>query len=679
MKKLLLVFLALLMCAMPLVSCGGDDVTTEKPEETTAYDYDKIPEVIEPHETKTLTKDELGYRASVVSGTSKYWVADAKVDETGSVIITSYNPGTTVITVKNSYSEKIELTVTVGLDYSIESVEFEKFEMPEKYVYATDYGIKPTNTGDENSAAFQAAINALPDGGTVYVPRGIYEIKKTIEVGSNITLRLEGVLPEYNTEYSASISSKVNSGKFAVIRAGGGDMFINHKHNDWGRIGNDNIAFIGGMLDMNGKNRCFIWCCADGVLLENVIMKDCPNNHAIQITGSDNVTIRDCMFAGYNDNNKANVTTAETIQIEATTPGAISGNHQTSPSRFEEYEYYHCENIVIENVYFGKSDKYGTHTFPIGHHGHTDKSSANGLKILDCTFENPRVVAIRCYGYSNVEIAGNKFISNQGEALGGNGRYMIELTFATSDVKYGGSYLAIGYARTACLNYDIHDNVFEIGESSNMGGVLKTLASGTVSFDAKAEKDLLVKDFYKNPSYKFTGYKMVGNRVENLNIHDNKIAMKNNAVASAFHLSGVRGLNLENNEIESTKTLVSSKISGEELYGVQATGNCTLLKDFEKNFVVLGNSKNTTVPILMTGGEADIEAFCTASSGATVTFSAGEGGKIERRAEADGVLYVEPAADEGYTFDGYYVDGVKIDGARFDFNTTTTVEVRFAK
>ena len=61
---------------------------------------------------------------------------------------------------------------------------------------------------------------------------------------------------------------------------------------------------------------------------------------------------------------------------------------------------------------------------------------------------------------------------------------------------------------------------------------------------------------------------------------------------------------------------------------------------------------------------------------------AGEGGIINRYAEADGTLYVEPVANEGYVFDGYYVDGAKIDGAkidgaRFDFNVTTTVEVRF--
>lgn len=106
------------------------------------------------------------------------------------------------------------------------------------------------------------------------------------------------------------------------------------------------------------------------------------------------------------------------------------------------------------------------------------------------------------------------------------------------------------------------------------------------------------------------------------------------------------------------------------------------MTEYEKNFVVSAFAKNTTKPIVMKGGEADVEAFCTASSTATyynITFSAGEGGKIERSADYDGVLYVEPVADEGYAFDGYYVDGVKIEDSRFEFKSAITIEVRFAK
>ena len=189
-------------------------------------------------------------------------------------------------------------------------------------------------------------------------------------------------------------------------------------------------------------------------------------------------------------------------------------------------------------------------------------------------------------------------------------------------------------------------------------------------------KSLISKNFYKDNSYKFTGYKLVTNRVERLYIHDNQITVLNGVAPSLFQLASIRGLCIEDNEINASKTYESSKLGDEEIYGASLSANCTTIEHLDKNFVVLGTSKNTTVPIVMTGGEADIEAFCTAAS-ATVTFSAGEGGKIERRAEADGVLYVEPAADEGYVFDGYYLDGAKIEDARFEFGTTTTVEVRF--
>lgn len=678
MKKLLLIFLALWICAMPLVSCQGDQQAPA--EESAESDAVEDIGVLEPFEERTVTKEALGYSAAVVSNASEPLVADASVDGEGSVVVASYNPGTSVITVKNSYAEKLELRVTVGEDRSIEKIEFDAFQMPEKYVYADDYGLKSSNAGNANSAALQAAIDALDGGGTVYVPRGFYEIKKTVEVKSNVTIRLEGVLEEYNTEYSADVSSRVNSGKFAVIRASGNDMFINHKYNDWGRTGSDNIAFIGGVLDMGGRNRCFIWSCADGVLLENVVMKDCPNNHAIQITGSDNVTIRDCMFAGYNVSaSGGNVTSAETIQIESTDPVAIGGDAATAPSRFEENEYYHCENVVIENVYFGPSDKYGSHTFPIGHHNHTDRSAVTGLKILGCTFHNPRVVAIRCFAYSDVEIASNKFLSNEGNALGGVGRYMIELNFKDTDVQTNGAYLALSHTRQACLNYNIHDNVFEIGEKSKMGGAVHTLKSRNFEFDAKAYDGIKLTDFYTSPVYSFTGYQFVQNRVENMSVCNNRITMKNNAVNSAIFLSGVRGLTVENNEIESTRSLLAGKLGGESIYG-GIFSDCISMDQYERTFVVSAFAKNRTKPVVMTGGGTNIEAFCTAENASEyykLSFSATEGGRLERHASADGSLILSPTPKVGYAFDGYYLNGVKLETARFEFSTSTEIEVRF--
>ena len=687
MKKLLILALCLIMCVSPLVACGGPDTTAPEttapetnPPETT-YDYDKIPDVIEPHEDKVVTAEELGYQA-VVASTEKYWVARASVSKkTGDVTITSLNPGTTVITVKNKYAEKLELTVTVGLDYSIESIEFEKFEMPANYVVATDYGMSPTL--EDNAPKLQAAIDAVAakGGGTVYVPKGIYN-SKVVVIKEGVSVRLEGVIENYNAALSSITASNISNSSacnFAVIKAVKGQIgiFINHTPKTRGANGYDNFGFYGGVLDMNGSVRALIWVCAENVTMENVILKDCPNDHAIQITGSKNVTVRDCLFAGYNH---GTVYTRETIQIEATTPGAIGG----TTSQFDEYEYFHCENVLIENCYFGKSDKYGFHHIPIGHHGHTQKPSVTGLVIRGCNFDNPRIVALRIFGFSNVEIYDNYFLSNQDVAVDGVGRYMIELTFSKGQVKLpSGAYLATEYERGACQNISIYDNEFELGTLSTMSGILTTLQYNSYGYDAKAELNLQCADFYKDKPYLFTGYKMVGNLVSNLRVYDNEIAInnlqKNGMGKSAFYLTGVKGLLIKDNTIESSiRDLSSAKLGNDEIYGAVLSA-CTPMDKFEHTFVVQAISGNRKCPIVMTGGEADINAFCTTSNLTTptnLTFSATEGGIINRWAEA-GSLFVEPIAHEGYVFDGYYQNGEKLEGDRFEFASATTVEVRF--
>lgn len=106
MKKLLLVLLALLTCAMPLVSCRGDQQAPT--EESAESDAVEDIGVLEPFEERTVTKESLGYSAAVVSNASEPLIADASIDGEGSVVVVSYNPGTSVITVKNSYAEKPE-------------------------------------------------------------------------------------------------------------------------------------------------------------------------------------------------------------------------------------------------------------------------------------------------------------------------------------------------------------------------------------------------------------------------------------------------------------------------------------------------------------------------------------------------------------------------------------------
>lgn len=668
MKKIALIVLCTAICLSFLAACGEPDDTTA-PEKTTTYDYDKIPEVIEPHEKKTLTAEELNF-SSVLTRTSKYWVADAAVDDNGDLLITSYNPGTTVITLTNNYSETLDVTVTVGLDYSIKSAEYTPFELPEKHAFVTDFGASPDKA--DNASAIQAAIDSLPDGGTVYVPRGIYK-SKIIELKENITLRLEGVLPEYNTQYTAELDRRISDGEFAVILSIGGDMFVNHKPGGWGRTGADNFSVIGGVIDMAGQSRCFIWCCADGVLLQNVIMKDCLGNHAIQITGSKNVTIRDCMFAGYKENTGAN---NETIQIETSHPGAINSSSSKKQSYFDYYEYISCENITFENVYFGRSIKNDSHNIPIGHHAQHAGDVVRGLKIIGCTFDNPRQAALRAFSYSDVEIAECEFISNVANSSNAN-RAIIELTLATGDVFYNSGYLTIEADRGGCRNLDIHDNVFTLGANSQKNCVIETLKTGNTSSDAVAYlSKMLYADYKAKPVY-FTGYKLMTNRMENIRVYDNEINVENSANC-LFRFLGVKGLLIENNTINTENKLANGVLNGEIIEGSMIGGSSSA-DYYAKNFTVSALPKNSKVPILLESENGEIEAFCKGSSNdyKTITFSIKEGGIINRYTDGDGRLYIEPIADEGYVFDGYYVGEDKLDGEKFEFDTAVAVELRF--
>lgn len=642
---------------------------------STEYDYSKIPDVIEPHESKTVPAEELGLDVHLIS-TEKYYVANAARNSDGDITVTSYNPGTTVITVRNTYGEAMTLDVTVGLDYSLERIDVHKFEMPKNYVNALDFGLDPDSK--DNAEALQAAINALPRGGVVYIPKGRYATTY-VELKSNVALRLEGILPEYNTEYSEVIASLVSGGEFfAVLASVSGDMFVNTPNMGAGRNGADNIEITGGVIDMEGRSRAFVWACADGVLLRNVIMKDCPNDHAIQVTGCENVTISDCMFAGYNFKN--GTTGAECIQIETSHPGA-TGAASWAPAQFEEYEYYDSKNVRIENCYFGKSDEYDSATYFIGHHGHHASESLVGLKVLGCTFDNPRVVAFRAYAFSDVEIAECRFISDRANsAVPTEGRFMIEMNLNSGDVRLpSGAYLTKAETRGGCRNYRIHDNEFIIDEESLMGGFVKTLSTGTTWCDAKAYVNLYETDFYKNTPKNFTGYKLVTNNISNIRIYGNKFTVKNEISKILFDMVAVRGLEFKDNNFDVSREHISNNLDGVRCYGAYLIGS-TSVEQAKREFRIGALAANRSVPIILQSSEGDIKAYCTgadANQNYILTVKCDKGGTIERAVGEDGTLYVKAVAEEGYAFDGYYVNGKRV--GNFVFAESTAVTAVFVK
>ena len=76
-----------------------------------------------------------------------------------------------------------------------------------------NYGASPTKTADENQAAIQATVNALPaEGGTVYVPAGTFTTKP-FKLRSNMTLYIdEGAVIKGTTNWRDYATGNINNG-----------------------------------------------------------------------------------------------------------------------------------------------------------------------------------------------------------------------------------------------------------------------------------------------------------------------------------------------------------------------------------------------------------------------------------------------------------------------------------
>ena len=693
LTQLLSAILALLLflssCAHGVVQGGIPDgsesdtvapeTTVEAQETTAVQESDTAPETDPPGDNETpmqallLSSAKLGLKVKIASSDNERVVTAEMAG--GDLLLTSYNPGIATVTAMNSYGETVRISVTVARDYSFAETVYTPFVPPENAVLATDFGMSPGKS--DNAPYLQAAIDALPEGGTVYIPAGRYAITY-VELKSNITLRLEGILPEYNVAFEKIASKVQRVSDFAILETVTRDMFGNHKAGGYGREGASNITISGGVFDMKGKSRCFIWCCGDNITLENTVLRDCPNNHAIQVTGCTDVTIRNVLFAGYNL--KDNITSAEVIQIESSHKDAI-GATSAAGSKFDDYEYIACENVTIENCYFGRSDLYEAPTFPIGHHAQCSGASVTGLRILGCTFDNPRVVAIRAYAYTDVEIADCLFLSDRNNNVSKTPRYMIELTLKKSKVQLpSGAYLSTESTFGGCNNYRIRNNRFVIGSDSAFQGIITNLQSGITAYGIRAEADILLADHYKSTPVPFTGYQEVTCRISDIAIYENEITVDNHVGSYLYELNGVLGLVIRDNLLTTEREYPSAELGKEQVTGALLK-NCISKDYFEKNLTVTANARNQTAPIVLQDGDASVLLFCTGGNDglSTLRIRAEGGGRIAYTVNGDGTLTVTASADEGYRFDGYYAEGNRLSEGRATFGYDTTVTLRFSK
>ncbi len=271
----------------------------------------------------------------------------------------------------------------------------------------------------DSTVAIQNCLDRVcaSGGGTVYLPPGEYRIG-TLSLGWNTRLELAGGAGEKATAgwTPEAMKRAMDPAVSAIIRTTGKSVCNIFIYNlvPPASITNGcgNIAVEGGTFDCADRMKVLAFVCAKGVRVSNMVVKDLPNNHAFQIGGCLDVEIRNCLFAGYNfGRKKANCLTRETIQLETTSPAAITGSRTPcAPIFCPVGDYRPNRKVTVSGCWFGASERRGSQLIPLGHHGAS--RSCNGLVFTGNVIDNPRYCGLRLANVSNVLVANNAFIAS---------------------------------------------------------------------------------------------------------------------------------------------------------------------------------------------------------------------------------------------------------------------------
>lgn len=531
---------------------------------------------------------------------------------------------------------------------------FEHLSENMKRVNVRDFGAIGDGVANDTQA-IRAAAESLTDGGIVYIPAGIY-LMDFIPFYEGVTYLLDGKVDDVSKGYTDELRERVESGKeFALLRSTGkSDMFMNHELRKFAR-GNavSNYGMSGGALDCVGAVRAFIFVHCENVVLENCIVIDSPNNHAIQVTGSKNVVIRNCMFAGYNFNRGC--MTAETIQIEQNGPGSI-GPQMFSSSSMSYGEYTFTENVLVENCYFGKSNKFGAPLIPIGHHGQSYKPGVTGCVIRGCTFDNPRHMALRPYAWADLTIENNTFISTEPEKEVEVADALITYVVGKPNPKgigfddeghYLNATYEVDYACPGCLGSKIRNNKF-IVKGNRIPRILNAVGSNKQGM--KVTYNMIKIDEFMGKARIFNGYKTVRNMVSDLEFTDNEINILDSKPEVRDYLlrfEKVNGITLKNNVINSNVENYARWYRGNEAVELV---DCEVGNDALTRYIEGEGARGHRIHLPLGNGET-CSAHCACKL--LLTLYTDVRGSISAEGNEDGDGIVTVTAAEGYRFVGW--------------------------
>ena len=250
-------------------------------------------------------------------------------------------------------------------------------------------------------------------GATVIFEPGVtYRFDAQLSYGGDLTIKAKGA--HIVREHSGNMLSNSLGVTSATI----------------GYSGNGDIKIDGGVWDGNGVafydafNHFEIGHC-ENVIIQHAEFRDGVRAHAIDISASRNVTIRDCHFLGY-----AHVrsTSTDTLGDDRTFSEAVQLDQNTSISfSFGARDGTQCENIKFERNTVGARDenidpRFGSYQVGIGGHGAIHDLFPSNIIITKNTFYDCQFAAIRPYKWRDAIISKNTMTNcNRGVHCSGVG------------------------------------------------------------------------------------------------------------------------------------------------------------------------------------------------------------------------------------------------------------------
>lgn len=219
----------------------------------------------------------------------------------------------------------------------------------------------------DDTAALQACIDTLKNGGTVYFPDGVYLIS--------------AALIFYSCQHLVFSDN-------AVIRRSGGEkptryLLASYSRREWsGYSGTHDVVISGGVFDGNEKvteqSTLINTVHCRNIVIENCRFIHCSMWHCIEINSTVNAVVRGCVFDGNSYTRLCGELHNELIQLDLARDGSYGPVYNCDGTLIEfAPDDTVCRNVLITDCIFKCSGSPG-----IGHHGdcaHRDITVSNNI------------------------------------------------------------------------------------------------------------------------------------------------------------------------------------------------------------------------------------------------------------------------------------------------------------